>query len=293
MARRRANGVGALVDLGLTDLEAHVYSALVASSPATGYGVAKAIGKPAANTYTALAALERRGAVLLDDTRRRLYRAVPPDEWLAQLRRQFDERAAEARRALERLDRSQADDRIYSLPDVAQVYQRAREMLRRARTVALVDAFPMPLAAIHDEMEAAADRGVWIALKAYEPVKMPWCRVVVERPAIKAAWPAQWLNVAADAAEHLVALMREDAGEVVQAIWSASQPVSWVYHCGLAAEIFLTRMLAGEEPRATLRAFGGVPFAETPGRKALEARLRGGAPASARGRSAGGRAAKR
>ena len=58
--------VESLQELGFTETEALAYAGLVPISPATGYRVAQAIGKPAANTYKALESLEAKGAVLVE-----------------------------------------------------------------------------------------------------------------------------------------------------------------------------------------------------------------------------------
>ncbi|MDO8629132.1 MAG: helix-turn-helix domain-containing protein, partial [Phycisphaerales bacterium] len=76
--RPREQVIQTLVPLGFTPLEGEVYAILVAESPATGYRVAQAIGKPVANTYKAIESLERKGAIVVDDGESRLCRAVPP-----------------------------------------------------------------------------------------------------------------------------------------------------------------------------------------------------------------------
>jgi sugar-specific transcriptional regulator TrmB len=74
-----------LVSLGFTPLEAEVYVCLVQDSPATGYRVAQAVGRPVAGIYKTIESLANKGAVVLDDGESRLCRAVPPAELLARL----------------------------------------------------------------------------------------------------------------------------------------------------------------------------------------------------------------
>src|SRR5437764_15136779 len=107
MARQnpRNKHLDALIELGLSGSEAAAYAYLVRHSPATAYKVAKGIGKPVANTYKAIASLEEKGAVLVDDGESRLCRAVPPEEFLARLDRRFRaqrSRAAATPAALQR-----------------------------------------------------------------------------------------------------------------------------------------------------------------------------------------------
>ena len=50
-------------ELGLTTLEAQIYVFLLQHSPATGYKIAKAIGRSFPSTYKALASLDSAGSV--------------------------------------------------------------------------------------------------------------------------------------------------------------------------------------------------------------------------------------
>ena len=89
---QQSKSIQTLIDLGFTNLEAEIYTFLLQESPATGYRIAQAIGKPAANTYKTVQSLEKKGALLVDDSEKRLCRAVPADELLNRLERQFSER---------------------------------------------------------------------------------------------------------------------------------------------------------------------------------------------------------
>ena len=100
-----------LIELGLSGSEAAVYAYLVRHSPATGYKVAKAIGKPVANTYKTIASLEDRGAIVVDDSGSRLCRAIPPAEFLARLDKRYHEQRTRATRALTEIEKSRRGDR--------------------------------------------------------------------------------------------------------------------------------------------------------------------------------------
>src|SRR3954447_24395728 len=120
MAKRKVASklVSALEELGLSGSEAAVYAYLVQHSPATGYRVAQGIGKPVANTYKAIASLEEKGAVLVDPSSTRPCRAVPPEEFLARLEGQFQERRTRAARALSEVraaEPEEEDARVYPL----------------------------------------------------------------------------------------------------------------------------------------------------------------------------------
>ena len=56
------NPTAVLLDLGFTEIEALVFCELTRLGPTTGYRLAKALGKAAANTYGALQTLAQKGA---------------------------------------------------------------------------------------------------------------------------------------------------------------------------------------------------------------------------------------
>ena len=271
-----------LVELGLTSLEAEIYVSLLQESPVTGYRIAQALGKPAANTYKAIESLERKGAVLVDEGANRLCRAVPAAEFLGRLERAFRSRREEAVQALSRLQGAPEDDRVYQLRSPEQVFERCRTMLERAQQVAILDVFPAPLEEIRAEIERAAARGVKVALELYAPASVEGDEMVLQprAPAVLARWPGQWMNLVVDGQEHLLAYLTADGKEVHQAIWTSSAYLSWVYHSGAAAELILAAIQKGLEDgrsasklREELTRLREFTAQEAPGYKRLRRRF--------------------
>src|SRR5215475_7831512 len=172
--------VHALMQLGFTALEAEAYTWLLGEPGATGYRIAKGIGKPVANTYKALESLQSKGAVLVEEEQNRVCRAVPAEELLQQLERGFATHRADAARALSRVAGAEGDDRVYTLRTAAQVMERARSMLKTARQVVLIDAFPAALAAIRPDVARAVARGVEVAVKTYRRMDTGGAETFVE-----------------------------------------------------------------------------------------------------------------
>src|SRR5688572_3972866 len=140
----------ALEGLGFSEQEAAVYGFLLQESPATGYRIAQAINKPVANTYKSLSSLQAKGAVVVDegDGEARQCRAVPFDEFSAQMERALRDRCRLAAEAASRLKPARDDDGVYRLGTVEQVLGRATQMISRARVVVLASCFPEPLRGI-------------------------------------------------------------------------------------------------------------------------------------------------
>ena len=234
----------ALENLGFSEIESLIYCFLLKESPATGYRISHAIGKPTANTYKAIAALAQRGAIDVDDAQNRLCRAVPPAELIDRLDRDFGARRHQAAAQLAKIRPATGDVRVYQLGDVDQVFERARTMLAGAKSVALVDAFPKVLAQIAPHLEAAAKRGVEVAVRAYERVVLKGVSIVVPTDGgrVLSLWPGEQLNIAVDAEQYMLALLAKDAKTLHQAIWSNSTFLSCLQHNGLASELILTEM---------------------------------------------------
>ncbi len=268
----------ALTGLGFTELEGRLYCALLEGGPATGYRMAKRIGKAPPNVYQGLASLTQKGAVLFDDGEPRTWRAVRPAELLAAVGGAFEARRAEADRALSGLLQPVADDRVYQISQPDQVIERARAMLASAREIVLFDLFDAPLALLQADLAAAAARGVTVAGLAYGPAPAPegvvLCRAAGAGLA-RARWPGAQLSLVVDAAEHLVALMAHDLSAVRHAVWSDSAYLSCLQHSGLSAEIRLTDIsaealgptahlsLLGAAPRGLRALVGPEPLSET------------------------------
>lgn len=232
----------ALEDLGFSEIESLIYCFLLKESPATGYRISHAIGKPTANTYKAIAALAQRGAIVVDDAQNRLCRAVPPSELLDRLDRDFGSRRKQAEAQLAKIRPASNDDRVYQLGDVDQVLERARTMLSQAKSIAIADAFPKIVTQIAPDLEAAAKRGVTVAVRTYQPAKMKGVSVLVATDAerVLTMWPGEQLSIVVDAEQFMLALLTKDAGNIHQAIWSNSTFLSCLQHNGMAAEIMLT-----------------------------------------------------
>lgn len=230
-----------LADLGFTETESRLYCELARSGPATGYRLARAIGKAPANVYQALENLSQKGAVLVDETQAKAWRAAPAAELVSALKAGFERRSSAALTALSTLRPPDPDTRLYALKSPEQVLARARAMIAAAREVVLFDLFPGPFEALRPDLERASAAGVIVAGLAYAPAAAGF-RVIQANSAERAAagWPGQQVTVVADAREHLVALISPDGERVIQGVSSDSAYLACLQHSGLAAELRLS-----------------------------------------------------
>jgi sugar-specific transcriptional regulator TrmB len=241
----------ALEDLGLTRVESEVYVYLVRHSPATGYQIAKAIGRTRGATYGVLASLAVKGAVVVEVGRTQLWRAVPVAEFMDLLENRFLRGKREAIDALRRIEPSRPDSLVYQLKTIEQVYERARRMLASSKEMVLLDLDPKPFALLRKDIEAAVKRRVRTSMLVCEPVKMPGARVATyfEGYHIQDRLPVHQLVVSIDGREFLISSLAKTGDRVMQACWSASPFLSWVVSnylkMNILAEDFVTLIEAG------------------------------------------------
>ena len=246
--------IQALTDLGFTPVEAEVYLFLLAESPASGYRVAQALGRPAAQVYKAVEALQQKGAVIAEEGKTKRCRAVPAVELLKHLETRFRRRKEKAGALLKEMARVEADHRVYQLKTVEQVYSHAASMLERAERVVLLDLFPKPLSQLRDQIEDAAGRGVIVGLKTYEPCQISCTEKVTAYNAAKTLerWPGQHLSLVIDGHEFLSAMLYEDELGLHHAIWSRSTYLSSLQHNGIGLELSYTRLTSEIKAGASL-----------------------------------------
>jgi sugar-specific transcriptional regulator TrmB len=272
-----------LVDLGLNDLEAEVYLALLASKPITAYGIARQIGKATANTYKAVESLARRGAVLIEDGDHRLCRAVPVREFMAHLQNSFADRARAAEERLSRIQLETHDERVYKMESIGQLLERCRQMIvERAERIVTVDAFPNALSRIAGHLESAAARNVEVQVLAYAPVEIPGVKIAVAPRGREAAeyWNSQQLNVVVDGREALLALLDTEISRIHQAHWSNSLYLSCLVHAGITSEQTIHRLFEARAQKASRAELDEILDrhrfflnSEVPGQKELVARF--------------------
>ena len=201
-----------LTDFGFTALESEVYTFLLRESPVTGYRIAQAIGKPAANTYKAIQSLETKGAVLVEDAGTKRVRAVPAADLLDRIGKQFAKRREEAVAGLESIGKPTMDDRVYVLKSKEQAIHRIETMLAEAKELAIGLVASEWLPELEDARAEAEARDVDVLLVASN---------------------LREGRVAVDGAQ---AILVEIGRTEIHGFWSRSMAFAVGVHRGLAAE---------------------------------------------------------
>jgi sugar-specific transcriptional regulator TrmB len=242
----RSQAVHALRNLGFNQLESEVYVFLLGRPAVTAYAVGRSLGRPTANVYKAVESLARRGAVLVEEGDQRACRAVPVSELLRQLDHGYKATLQSAKDALAELELQSDDERVYRIESVTRLFERCRDMMAKARSVVVVDAFPRALERIRPFVVAACRRGVRVFVEAYAPVEIEGASVAVfpKGEETLAKWQSEQLNVVVDGREHVLALLSPELDEVRQGVWSNSLYLSCLHHAGRLCEHTLIGMLS-------------------------------------------------
>jgi sugar-specific transcriptional regulator TrmB len=223
----------ALESLGLAHIEALSYAYLVGNPSTSGYRVARGIGKPTANVYRALETLERKGIAIRDRGTPPAYRALPPDEMLARLEREFMERKARAAEELSTLKPGPEDEKLYALKSHDHVIARGHLLLAAARRVVLMEVPHDSLVRLNEGVADARTRGVRVLVVTDQASKVPHADTIVDERR-----PIAAVRMVADARESLISALPNEAGGVREAVWTRSALLGRTLHDGLVTEVF-------------------------------------------------------
>ena len=235
-----------LINIGFNRLEAEVYVHLLTHPPSTAYKIGKLINKPTANVYKAIDALAKKGAVLIENNKNKSCKAVNPDEYLNLYERNISEKTKVAKKFLKTFNNEFINEKSYSIESVPLVFERFRTMMRKCKTIAVIDAFPKALNSVIDSIEAAVNRGIDVYIEAYAPIKIKGADVTCANIGEQALehWKSQQLNLIIDGEEHLIALMDNNLDTVIQATWSNNLYMSCILHAGRLHEQTTMKILS-------------------------------------------------
>ena len=240
-----------LNDLGFNFLESEVYLELLANEPMTAYRVAKQINKPTANVYKAIDSLSEKGAVLIEDNKKRKCKAVPPDELINHIEKSILSKTKNLKEQLKDIGKIYYDERSYAIESVPLVFEKFESMMNKCKKIAVIDIFPEPLKKVKDIIEKAIERGVEVYIQVYKSTEIKGANIAYTEVASEALkyWQSQQLNLMTDGEEHLLVLMNNSLSKVLQAKWSNNLYVSCMLLGGsLREQVIMNLMQKLDEP---------------------------------------------
>jgi sugar-specific transcriptional regulator TrmB len=291
--------LAALERLGLTTLEAQAYAFLVRESPASGYRVAQALGKPFGSVYKAVEGLESKGAALLsEESGNRVARAVPIDELVARSTREFERSCKAASASLKAAKGREPDEHLYRLNSREQFFERARAMIAGAEDFVLGSITPQPAAELAPAFGDAAAR-VRVGLKVFGPLEVRGADIIPDHRGLSAieTGPGEWMMLTVDGREVLMGVFDAETGELNTGQWSENPLLTWSLFTGLGAQLVLAAVRTSdlaEAPRLVeiVERLGAFRTPKSVGKRMLVEKFRrpsrGRRGASAGGGSSGG-----
>lgn len=246
----------ALRELGFTDYEARAYAALAIRQPATAYEIAKQAGLPRANVYSALRALEAKGAIQPVTERPVRYVPVDPEQFFRGIQRATAGLCENVVREIKRGARDDGNAYVSILRGETEVRSKLTEMIDGASehvwlkgTVALIAPHVRALA-------AAARRGVTVRLivfgKSVPGLKPHRCIQIVphEGDGEPHGPPSDaMLTATADSSSMLIASFMK----ATSASFARDYPVIYVIETLLLHEIYLAEIHAAFGPQIDSR----------------------------------------
>jgi len=157
-----------LRNIGMNDLEATIYIWLLKNKRSTGYKIAVQIGKPVANTYKALNSLEKKGAVICDNSSSKaFFDTIPIGEFLNKIEKQFRNQRNKIIKEVNKLELINDSSGIYELKSKELVFEKANSIINTAEHTILIDGFPAPLNKVKEYLEKRNRNDISIYVKSY------------------------------------------------------------------------------------------------------------------------------
>jgi len=234
-----------LRELALNELETTIYIWLLKNNRSTGYGIASQINKPVANTYKALKSLEKKGAVVSDNSSNNKYfSSVNVEEFLNKIEREFRNTKEQIIGEVNKLKVQQESGGIYEIQSAEHAYEKAINMINSAETTLLVDCFPTQMKKIKTPLSEKSSKGITIFLKNYCDTKInninQICSKNTELPV--EGLGGEWMIILKDTTESLIALFTKDGKKLKHCIWTKDSFLSFVLFNGSIFEFSYTEI---------------------------------------------------
>lgn len=203
-----------LQHLGFSQYEAQAYITLLQHEPLNGYELAKHSGIPRPSIYPVIQKLEERGAVLRMESENAVrYAALPPEQLLAGLGRQYRESLEAAERSLSELSVRKEDEHLWNVRGYPVFIEQARALIESAREKLMVAISPVEAAVLAEEMRGAERRGVAITTLCLAECSKECggCRGRIHRFPVAPEPQGRWLILAQDEQELLAGEIRASA----------------------------------------------------------------------------------
>lgn len=219
-----------LQELNFTEYEAKAYLALLEKSPLSGYAVSLHSGVPRSKIYEVLGGMASRGDVLISQEDTPLYVPLPPNDLIAQRKRNAEQIFAVAQEALEQYTlSSQNRENIWNIAGQEAIESRVKAGIAAAKLRVLLEIWREDAEAFRDVLQQAALQGVEILIVAYGELDFDFATIYPHdmNEQITSEYGGRWI------------VLSVDDREVVAGIVSLGKEsrAAWTMHPGLVMPI--------------------------------------------------------
>ena len=235
-----------LKKLGFTDLEAELYFLLLKEANLTGYRLSRLIGKPKSTIYKTLDALQKKGAIIADESSKtKEFSAIPYKEFFDMKERVFAENRKKAEDLLRSIKSGPIKPGLYPLEKIEQVFSRCLKAISRAKKIILVACCHLEEPRIIKALETAADRGIKVSVDCHLPLpNIKGCEFTFNESSKYRVSDFQhnWLEIFVDGREYVVSLMNKTGDHLYNAVWCNEPYLSVIIFNSNVYAMVLTRV---------------------------------------------------
>ncbi len=245
-----------LSELGLAEYESKAYLALLRTSPATAYEIAKASGVPSSKVYEALKRLNEKGIVaVLDEGGRRRYTPLDPEELLGRYRASMNSVLNSLSADLADIRGGQDVSYIWNITGYDYLIDKAVRMISGAEKSILLSVWKDDFPAVEKPLKGAAKRKLNIAIVHFGVVKSA-LKQVFSHPIEDTLYQEKGgrvLAVVADSREVLIGTISE--ADKVEGAWSTNRGFVAVAEDYIKHDIYITKIV-GRFDHRLVKKFG-------------------------------------
>ena len=195
--------------LGLSEYALTAYVALTSNHPVNGSQLSRQSGIPRARIYDVLETLMARGFVM--ESAKGMYTPIPPDEFLRQLRQEFDGVLDDLEKRINKAKQPPNQDVIWTMKGYDTAMGKAKEMISRATDEIYIRVAPEEGQLLDDDLMAAQDRGVAVKYISMGEVPISF-RYQIIHPECDPAYPepgTRFFDLVTDKSEILCGMFVE------------------------------------------------------------------------------------
>jgi len=193
-----------MAELGFSRYEARAYAALAEGRPLTGYELSKRSGIPGSKVYECLERLNRKNLIVSVGDHPPRYVAVPPEELVRRLTRDFEHSVKTLKNLLAGRSRAEAVDYIFNINGYDEIMDKAEEMVRQAGRTLDMSVWSREMGRLAGPIREAVERGVDVRILSFNggEAGLP-VRVYHHKPLSGSDSAARWITVVRDGNEVL------------------------------------------------------------------------------------------